>query len=176
MATLAPPPTSASPPTPGPGLNGWHPGETALHAKLSFPAALATRYTAIENQLREQHRIFHTSNLPFIPLTVIDELGRPWAGIAAGRDGEIGFVTAPSLKRLVVKGCAWVGDPLFEALNGKKGLEGANERALTAGLGIEFTTRRRNKFAGFIRDARTFPELEGKSEYEIGIEVNEAVG
>ncbi|KAL3447307.1 hypothetical protein BJX65DRAFT_318197 [Aspergillus insuetus] len=172
MTTLAPPSTS----TPGPGLNGWHPGETALHNKLSFPAALATRYVAIENQLREQHRIFHTSNLPFIPLAVVDEQGRPWAGIAAGRNGEIGFVTAPSLKKLVVKGCAWVGDPLFEALNEKGDLEGVSVRALTAGLGIEFSTRRRNKFAGAIRSVQAFPEREGKGEYEIEIEVNEAVG
>ncbi|KAL2800266.1 hypothetical protein BJX66DRAFT_183170 [Aspergillus keveii] len=172
MTTLAPPSTS----TPGPGLNGWHPGETALHNKLSFPAALATRYVAIENQLHEQHRIFHTSNLPFIPLTVVDGDGRPWAGIAAGRSGEIGFVTAPSLKRLVVKGCAWVGDPLFETLSRKEGLERVNERALTAGLGIEFSTRRRNKFAGSIRNVRNYPERDGKGEFEIEIEVNEAVG
>jgi hypothetical protein len=179
MTTLAPPPP-LPPTTPGPGLNGWHPGETALHNKLSFPATLATRYVAIEDQLREQHRIFHTSNLPFIPLTIIDGNGRPWAGIAAGRSGEIGFVTAPSLKRLVVRGCAWVGDPLFEGLKGdlEGDLEGEErkERALTAGLGIEFSTRRRNKFAGAIRSVRTFPEREGKREYEIEIEVNEAVG
>ncbi|KAJ0421734.1 hypothetical protein BJY00DRAFT_323032 [Aspergillus carlsbadensis] len=176
MATLTSPPTSIPPSIPGPGLNGWHPGETALHAKLSFPPSLSTRYIAIENQLREQHRIFHTSNLPFIPLTVIDGDGRPWAGIAAGRSGEIGFVTAPSSKRLVVRGCAWVGDPLFEALNRKEGGEGGNEMALTAGLGIEFSTRRRNKFAGVIRAVWAFPVQEGKGEYKIEIEVNEAVG
>jgi hypothetical protein len=51
-----------------------------------------------------------------------------------------------------------------------------NERALTAGLGIEFSTRRRNKFAGSIRNVRNYPERDGKGEFEIEIEVNEAVG
>ncbi|KAL3467062.1 hypothetical protein BJX64DRAFT_283790 [Aspergillus heterothallicus] len=173
MTTLAPtpPPAISTLTPPRPALTGWHPGETALHNKLSFPAAISTRYVAIENQLREQHRIFHTSNLPFIPLTTIDRHGRPWAGIAAGKSGEIGFVSGPSLKRLVFYSKGWVGDPLFENL--KDGGRGTKERVLTAGLGIEFSTRRRNKFAGVIRDARGMGR---EGEYVFEIEVNEAVG
>ncbi|KAL2856637.1 hypothetical protein BJY01DRAFT_171160 [Aspergillus pseudoustus] len=169
-------PTPAS--SPGPALTGWHPGESALHAKLSFPPSISTRYVAIENQLREQHRIFHTSNLTFIPLTTIDAQGRPWAGIAAGRTGKIGFVVGPSLKTLVFSAKGWVGDPLFESLrevskSGGLSELGRKDRALTAGLGIEFRTRRRNKFAGRISDVRETGE---EGEYAFAIEVNEAVG
>ncbi|RDW90646.1 uncharacterized protein DSM5745_02421 [Aspergillus mulundensis] len=150
-------------------LQGWHPGETKLHNLLHFPDSIAASYVVIESQLREQHRIFHTSNLPFIPLTVIDEDGRPWAGIAAG-SGEIGFVTSPDLKTLVFGLHVWDGDPLAELLDGWSGK--AEERALTAGLGIEFSTRRRNKFAGSVRGVRAV----AKEEYVVRVEVNEAVG
>jgi hypothetical protein len=152
-------------------LQGWHPGETKLHNLLHFPSSIATRYTAIESQMREQHRTFHTSNLPFIPLTVIDKDGRPWAGIAAGRSGEIGFVSSPDLKTLVFGVRVWAGEPLagiLQSWNGKEDGLGT----LTAGLGIEFSTRRRNKFAGTIRDVRA----KGEGEYVVRVEVTEALG
>ncbi|KAL4750348.1 hypothetical protein BDW72DRAFT_176016 [Aspergillus terricola var. indicus] len=152
-------------------LQGWHPGETKLHSLLHFPSSIATRYTAIESQLREQHRIFHTSNLPFIPLTVVDKDGRPWASIAAGRSGEIGFVSSPDLKTLVFGVRVWAGEPLAGILQGWNGKEDG-VGTLTAGLGIEFTTRRRNKFAGAIRDVR----VTGEGEYVVRVEVNEALG
>lgn len=44
-----------------------------------------------------------------------------------------------------------------------------------AGLGIEFSTRRRNKFAGFIRDVSPEQSKEGL-DYVVEMEVNEAVG
>ncbi|KAL4818806.1 hypothetical protein BDW67DRAFT_155989 [Aspergillus spinulosporus] len=152
-------------------LQGWHPGETKLHNLLHFPSSIATRYAAVENQLREQHRIFHTSNLPFIPLTVINRDGRPWAGIAAGRSGELGFVSSPDLKTLVFGVRVWAGEPLAAILHSWNGKE-VGLGTLTAGLGIEFTTRRRNKFAGTIRDVR----VKGEGEYVVRVEVNEALG
>ncbi|KAL4764810.1 putative oxidoreductase, FAD-binding [Aspergillus foveolatus] len=152
-------------------LQGWHPGETKLHNLLHFPSSISTRYTAIESQLREQHRIFHTSYLPFIPLTAIDKDGRPWAGIAAGRSGEIGFVSSPDLETLVFGVRVWAGEPLVEILQSWNG-KGDGEGTLTAGLGIEFSTRRRNKFAGAIRDVRA----KGEGEYVVTVEVTEALG
>ncbi|KAL4910386.1 hypothetical protein BDW74DRAFT_173842 [Aspergillus multicolor] len=154
-------------------LHGWHPGETKLHNLLNFPESIASSYVAIESQLREQHRTFHTSNLPFIPITVIDKDGRPWAGIAAGRSGEIGFVKSPNTRTLDLEVKTWDGDPLAELLENWNN-KGEEERALTAGLGIEFSTRRRNKFAGAIR--ATDAAVGGKGEYVVRVEVNEAVG
>ncbi|KAL4975812.1 hypothetical protein BDW66DRAFT_151543 [Aspergillus desertorum] len=154
-------------------LQGWHPGETKLHNLLHFPLSIATRYTAIESQLREQRRIFHISNLPFIPLTVIDEYGRPWAGIAAGRSGEIGCVSSPNLKTLILGVTVWAGEPLGELLGAWKGGKEHEERSLTAGLGIEFTTRRRNKSAGVIQDVCVG---KGEGTYALRVEVNEALG
>ncbi|KAL4880766.1 hypothetical protein BJY04DRAFT_228157 [Aspergillus karnatakaensis] len=153
---------------PSSGVQGWHPGETAIQTALGFAPSIASRYRNIENQMREQHRIFHTSNLPFIPLTVIDKKGRPWASIAAGKSGEIGFVDGPDLRTLRVRGRWWLGDPGVDAVKG----------GLTAGLGIEFSTRRRNKFAGFIRNLHVQDDgvTEKGVDYTLEIEVNEAVG
>ncbi|KAL5003285.1 hypothetical protein BDV10DRAFT_154605 [Aspergillus recurvatus] len=153
-------------------LQGWHPGETKLHNLLHFPPPIAAGYTAIESQLREQHRVFHTSKLPFMPLTVIDKDGRPWAGIAAGSSGDIGFVGSPDLKTLIFGVKVWAGEPLAELLGGWNE-KAAGDRLLTAGLGIEFSTRRRNKFAGAIRDVRADA---GDGEYVVGVEVKEALG
>ena len=163
-----------------PGISGWHPGETTIQAKLGFATAVSPSWRAIENQMREQHRIFHTSNLPFIPVTVIDRDGRPWAGIAAGKDGEIGFVRGPDLKTLVFGVRVWKGEPLGELLSDWVDGTGSvtGERELMAGLGIEFSTRRRNKFAGFIRDVVPAGHAEAVEglDYVVEMEVNEAVG
>ncbi|KAL4943223.1 hypothetical protein BDV06DRAFT_144201 [Aspergillus oleicola] len=166
-----------------PGIQGWHPGESTLHTKLGFSSAVSTKWRSIEPQLREQHRVFHTSNLPFIPMTAIDEFGRPWAGIAAGGSGEVGFVSGSkeNLKRLEFWGRGWRGDPWFELAstwNEAGKMEDMKERALTAGLGIEFSTRRRNKFAGILRGVEVVEDGKGKTEgkYVVDLEVNEAVG
>lgn len=157
-----------------PGITGWHPGETTLQTKLGFSAAVSQSWRAIEPQLREQHRLFHTSNLPFIPMTVVDREGRPWGGIAAGKDGEIGFVHGPDLKTLVMAVRVWRGEPLGEVLSDWS--EARNGRELVAGLGIEFSTRRRNKFAGVIRDVAVVPGQAEGLDYVLEMEVDEAVG
>lgn len=126
--------------------------------------------------MREQHRIFHTSNLPFIPVTAIDEEGRPWAGMVAGATGEIGFVKSPDANTLTINARLWEGDPLMKTakawINPKDRQTAFSERFLTAGLGIEFPTRRRNKFGGYIRGIKQL----SKRDYEIDVYVNQALG
>lgn len=120
----------------------------------------------------DQHRLFHTSNLSFIPITTIDEDGRPWASIMAGQGGNIGFVQSPSPQALSIYARLWDGDPMLKMV--KKWRENGMyepDRLLTAGLGIEFSTRRRNKFAGRIRNVRG-----GGSNVIFDVEVNEALG
>lgn len=158
------------------GLQGWHPGEVAMQTKLGFGEAMASTWQKIENAMREQHRIFHTSNLPFIPITTLDDEGRPWASIVAGADGEIGFVEGPDLKTLIVNARLWPGEPLLDTLN--KWVDGngqnltAPERYLTAGIGIEFPTRRRNKFAGLIQDVKRTTAMD----FRLRLQVNQTTG
>jgi predicted pyridoxine 5'-phosphate oxidase superfamily flavin-nucleotide-binding protein len=160
-------------------LKNWHPGEREVQRKLGYADAVRDRWTAVENAMREQHRIFHTSNLPFIPLTTIDAQGRPWASILAGATGEIGFVKSPDARTLLVNAKLWTGEPLLNTVkawlmpvNGEK----VNpERFLAAGLGIEFPTRRRNKFAGRIRGVNGSRNPKSL-EYQFDLEVTQALG
>ncbi len=157
-------------------LQGWHPGEVAVQRKLGFADAVSDRWRAVENRMREQHQIFHTSNLPFIPVTTTDEDGRPWASIVAGATGEIGFVQSPDTNTLIINTRIWDGEPLADTL--KAWVDRSNRQAqtpqrfLTAGLGIEFPTRRRNKFAGYITAVKQVTDLD----YQVSLRVTEALG
>lgn len=68
----------------------------------------------------------------------------------------------------------WDGDPLLDTIKAwlEEGQKAASGRFLTAGLGIEFSTRRRNKFAGVIQNVKRRTNLE----YQIDFEIMEALG
>lgn len=157
-------------------LQGWHPGELAVQRKLGFVDAVEDRWVRISNSLPEQHRKFHMANLPLVPVTSIDEAGRPWASVLAGPTGNFGFVSSPDPRTLTISAVLWEGDPLRDTLkawiSARHGLVAASERLLIAGLGIDFATRRRNKFAGFIQSVRATTA----SEYYFDLQVTEALG
>ena len=157
-------------------LQGWHPGELEMQRKLGYADAVSDRWQLAENFMQEQHRIFHTSNLPFIPITTSDDSGRPWASIVAGATGEIGFVRSPDANTLIIKTRLWNGEPLLNTietwLDLKRRQKADPERFLTAGLGIEFTTRRRNKFAGLITAVKQVTQLD----YELKLCIDETLG
>lgn len=153
-------------------LQGWHPGEAKLQEKYGFTDAVRGRWMLAENFMREQHRIFHTSNLPFIPITTLDDRGRPWGGIVAGATGEIGFVTSPDTTTLNVDARLWPGDPLLSTMQRWTESKSTPETSLMAGLGIELSTRRRNKFAGRIKGVQPHSDVE----FRINLEVQETLG
>ena len=154
-------------------LQGWHPGERAIQRKLGFDGPMSQAWTWISGDMPEQHRIFHTRNLPFIPLTTLDPRGRPWPSILASKDGRPGFVCSPDDQSLVVECRSWDGDPLVENLGAWLHADAKQkDRYNVAGIGIEFGTRRRNKFAGFVREAARRGELE----FELKLTVNQAIG
>lgn len=155
-------------------IQGWHPGEVAIQRQLGFEDAVSDHWRIVGKEMPYQHRLFHTSNLNFIPVTTIDEHGRPWASIMAGAGGKIGFVKSPNPESLSIIARLWEGDPLvdtFTAWTRSSGIQNS-ERFLIAGLGIEFSTRRRNKFAGRIEHIYR----EGNSNIHFDIKVNEALG
>ncbi|KAH8819357.1 hypothetical protein F5884DRAFT_839420 [Xylogone sp. PMI_703] len=158
-------------------LHGWHPGEVIVQRKLGYAEAVSDRWMVIEDAMREQHRIFHTSNLPFIPITAIDENGLPWASIVAGATGDIGFVRGPDLHTLIVNARLWEGEPLLNTsqawIDPKMRQTASPERFLTAGLGIEFPTRRRNKFAAHITEIK---QGGSKLDCEIHLRITETTG
>lgn len=153
-------------------LQGWNPGEAILQRKYGFTDAVRGSWNLTENYMREQHRIFHTSHLPFIPITTMDDRGRPWGGIVAGATGKIGFVTSPDTTTLSVDARLWAGDPLLSTMQRWIDSKSSPESFLMAGLGIEFTTRRRNKFAGRIRGVQPRSDRE----FRLNLEVQETLG
>lgn len=150
-------------------LNGWHRGENAIHQKLQTANdyAVASLYMHISGDLPGEHAQFHTTRLPFLPVTTLDEEGRPWGSILAGKTGKPGFIQAPKYSLLSIAAELWDGEPLLENFT----LFERDEPMLIAGIGIEFPTRRRNKFAGVITRLT-------KEDYRLQLElrVNEAIG
>ena len=151
-------------------LKGWHRGERALQHKLGFGDEVRMSYTYISPEMPEQHRVFHTSKVPFFPVTILDESGRPWGSVFAGKGGEIGFVKSPDESSMSMDLASWEGDPLLESLRGRKGEKG---RMLVAGIGIELSTRRRNKFAGWIESS---PVENSTTDVHLEMHVNQSLG
>ena len=127
-------------------------------------------YTYISSYMPEQHRVFHTSNVPFFPVTILDEGGRPWGSVFAGKGGEAGFVKSPDEGSMSMDLASWEGDPLLENLRGQKSKKG---KMLVAGIGIELLTRRRNKFAGWIE---SFPVENSVTNVHLEMHVNQSLG
>jgi predicted pyridoxine 5'-phosphate oxidase superfamily flavin-nucleotide-binding protein len=153
-------------------LNGWHPGERSIRHKLGFDQDYASNmmYTHISGDLPDQHIEFHTTRLPFLPVTTLDSEGRPWGSILAGQDGQTGFISYPKYTTLHIDAGVWEGDPLLD--NAKLFTRKNDRSMLIAGIGIEFSTRRRNKLAGYV----TSLSLNDDHQLSLDLRVNEAIG
>lgn len=153
-------------------LQGWHPGERAIRQRLSMPAVSDQYYQRIAPEMPEQHRIFYTTNLHFLPLVTLDSLGRPWGSVLSGEDGLPGFIN-PTTRRstLSIRAKTWPDDPLLSNL--KTHQDSSAESMLAAGIGVEWSTRRRNKLAGYI-PLQGLVLKDGILDFELV--VNEALG
>jgi len=146
---------------------GWHRGELAIQKKLGFDGPSIYGWKMIKAEMSEQHRTFHTTRLPFIPVTSLDERGRPWGSILAGPEGNLGFTSSASFTSLDFHARFWDGDPFLENMQSHQN----DGKMLIAGIGIEFSTRRRNKFAGYVYSVERAGDL-----HEVRSVVNQALG
>ncbi|KAM0755721.1 hypothetical protein T439DRAFT_320434 [Meredithblackwellia eburnea MCA 4105] len=152
-----------------PALNGWHSGERKLQQQLMYADEVDDAFSHISSTLPAQHRLFHSSNIAFLPFaTKSSKDGRVWCSILCPgpevqrHSGEFIISTDPS--SLMVLADVWEGDPLRDTLeNG----------GLVAGVGIETETRRRNKLAGNISQHAW---NEGKTKLGMVISITEALG
>jgi ferredoxin-NADP reductase len=146
-------------------LAGWHPGEVAVQQKLGFADAMNMDqgYLWVSDYMPPEHRIFHNQKLAFVPVTTLDPTGRPWGSLLSRKSGMPGFITSPDDTELVLHVDVIEGDPIIQNISGG--------RNLIAGLGIEFSTRRRNKFAGSIKIAEN-----SNSSMKLTLDVNQALG
>ncbi|MCB9619193.1 MAG: pyridoxamine 5'-phosphate oxidase family protein [Sandaracinus sp.] len=117
----------------------FHAGELALQRSVGSAEKVdAYARRAIRDFLTEQHRDFF-AQLPFVVAATVDEAGDVWATMLTGAPG---FVSSPDPRTLHVAAGWDVGDPAREG--------GAVGRSIGL-LGLEPTTRRRNRLNGLVR-------------------------
>ncbi len=117
----------------------WHAGEKAIQQSVGVAdrmEKLGSR--VIRDFLLDQHREFYPL-LPFVVLGVVDPEGCAWATVRAGRPG---FLQAPDTKTLQLSIPQDFSDPA------ERGMADGDAIGL---LGIDPTTRRRNRLNGAIR-------------------------
>lgn len=153
-------------------LRRWHPGETSLQEQRGFADDVFEGPGGITPGLLYGSASF-LSQLQFLPLTTLDADGRPWVSLIAGSGGEEGFVQAEKDElgedRVGVKGVRLPdGTPLAGHLAEMREGEGAEEM-LTASVGVLLSNRRRNKYEGWIREARRVDDTEETWDIELGI-------
>lgn len=114
----------------------FHAGELRAQALAGVSASGA----AIREFMPEQHRTFFAA-LPFLLLASTDDDGWPVATLLAGAPG---FVSSPDQRSLRIEAAAGAPDPVRALLRPGRpvGL-----------LGIDFSSRRRNRANGIVSDA-----------------------
>lgn len=116
----------------------FHPGEQQVQDRLGVRDKIEVfARRVVRDHMPDQHREFY-GQLPFVLLGTVDERGRPWASLVAGRPG---FMSSPDPRRLEIAGRPLPGDPLAGTL--KPGAD-------VGILGIEPAARRRNRLTGKI--------------------------
>lgn len=112
----------------------FHRGELAAQAH----AGVATGVAPIRDFMPDQHRAFFAL-LPMLPLATLDEAGAPMATILTGSPG---FIASPNRTSLLVDARPAADDPAAGLLR---------PGARLGMLGIDLTTRRRNRANGVLR-------------------------
>lgn len=115
----------------------FHAGELAIQERVGVREQMAGAAAFIRDHMPAQHREFFQS-LPFFFLGALDAAGQPWATMLAA---DAGFIVSPDARTLDFNGGMLPGDPLQGQLHA-----GAH----VGGLGLEPTTRRRNRVNGEI--------------------------
>jgi hypothetical protein len=126
-------------------ITGWtrtdspfHAGELVIQARLGVQEQIDKQGRRVVREfLPDQHRQFF-AQLPYVIVGTVDAAGSPWASILVGNPG---FLSTPDDRTLRVAAKPLFGDPLATTL--------AN--GIDIGLlGIELSTRRRNRVNGIV--------------------------
>jgi len=118
----------------------FHAGEQTIQRRAGVRDRIELKGRAvIRDYMPEQHRTFFAA-LPFMVVGLADQNGHPWATTLSGPPG---FMNSSQEDLLAIK--AWVdrGDPLHSCIR---------DGAPVGGLGIDFSTRRRNRINGRIEN------------------------
>ncbi len=129
----------------------WHSGEARIQQRRGTPSNIIQSVPDyIEEYMPQQHAEFFAA-LPYLPLATLDKQGRPWVSIlvtTSDNDPSISITTDGRNQTDVV---AEVNpyDPFVRAL-GVDQKPPSEDGRLFAGVGVDFSNRRRNKMAGVI--------------------------
>ena len=118
----------------------FHVGEQTIQSLAGVRDRIELRGRAvIRDYMPEQHRTFFAA-LPFMVVGLADQNGHPWTTTLSGSPG---FMNSAEENLLGIK--AWLdpGDPLHSCIR---------DGAPIGGLGIELSTRRRNRVNGRIEN------------------------
>src|SRR5882757_8293582 len=118
----------------------FHAGEQTIQSLAGIRDRIERKGRAvIRDYMPEQHRAFFAA-LPFMVVGLPDQDGHPWATTLSGPPG---FMHSVDENLLAIK--AWLdpGDPLHSCVR---------DGASIGGLGIELSTRRRNRVNGRIEN------------------------
>jgi len=121
-------------------MSPFHAGEQTIQSRAGVRDRIELKGRAvIRDYMPEQHRAFFAA-LPFMVVGLADQNGHPWATILSGPPG---FMNSAQEDLLAIE--AWVDrrDPLHSCIR---------DGAPVGGLGIEFSTRRRNRINGHIEN------------------------
>ncbi|WP_432379178.1 hypothetical protein [Duganella sp. P38] len=110
----------------------FHAGELAIQERVGVREQMAGAAAYIRDFMPEQHREFYHS-LPFFFVGALDAAGQPWATVLAA---DPGFIVTPDARTLDIRSGMLPGDPLEGQLRAGDHI---------GGLGLEPTTRRRNR-------------------------------
>ncbi len=117
----------------------FHAGEKALQIQTGKRERMEVfGRKVIRDHMPDQHREFY-AQLPFLVAGSVDPEGNPWATLLTGRPG---FVRSPDDRTLQITADPRSGDPAVNAM--------IRDAALGL-LGIELSTRRRNRLNGRIQ-------------------------
>jgi uncharacterized protein len=118
----------------------FHAGEQTIQSLAGVRDRIELKGRAvIRDYMPEQHRAFFAA-LPFVVVGLADQNGHPWATTLSG---PAGFMDSPEENLLVIKAWPDPGDPLYASIR---------DNAPVGGLGIELSTRRRNRVNGHIEN------------------------
>ncbi|CAF0983744.1 unnamed protein product [Didymodactylos carnosus] len=144
-----------------------HDGEKSLRKRLQVPVGVTDGN--IRSQMPAQHQLFFT-NLSYFILSSLDEQGRPWATIVTGKPG---FCHVLSRNHLAIHTTPIPSDPLIHNMQSGEKINGTR---MVAGLGIDFSNRRRNKVLGRVSNQCFECNEEKDDVLNILIDTEESVG
>ncbi|PWN41702.1 hypothetical protein IE81DRAFT_161316 [Ceraceosorus guamensis] len=150
-----------------PAPTAWHAGELAAQEARGYEDYMMEGPTrSMIEGLPDQMRPF-LSQLSFLPVTTLDEDGRPWGSILAGSEGQLAFLEPlDDIEQELHQGSVRVrasmppGTPALRAIRraterkAKSSQAFGDQDVLCSAVGVMLENRRRNKFEGRIVDVQ----------------------